>query len=613
MKPPTMMLSCALLLGSWAAAQTDPFQRGAPEQTLPVMRTAGLPPAPSGAAALPATAPGTPSFGNPRTSSDGGNTRVVFDLPTGVSYTLAPTFGGLRIDVQGARIVPAVMARLGSSVSEYRAGAGQLTLVTPFPLSLTDGWRATEANIAGGTRVLILEFGATLAGGAGPTVKGRVLTTAPASPPAVQATLNTPIQTAIQASVAQPSPVAAPSGAPDLGLSSSDQTGLPPGDSIGKITVLPPAPALPGADPDKPSALMGRVPGTLTPGATLGAPRVGKNPGLTRMVLDLPPGTTYRMVPGSGGLRIELSGVGTGAINTSAQNVSPEVKAWRYDPSAGGLSVTFMTGSPTTAHSGWRAQLLPPNTGSDRSRLAVDFSPALADTTPLSRSDRMLASVPPMQVNTGTALLALATSYARPRVVIDPGHGGVDPGAVGSITEKQVTLDVGLRVRDLLQAAGVDVIMTRQTDTQLSRDKNTDLNMRAAMGAGAQMYVSIHVNAMPAANALRGYGIETWWNPNHPLSQNLATLLQNDTAEVTGAANQGLRNTRSLAVLRNSRIPAALIEIGYTSHPVDGLNLKDTNYLDRVALGIATGIRDALVTGVTASGTVLRSAGGAGR
>lgn len=611
MKPTVTILSSMLLIGSWAAAEADPFQRGAPEQSLPSLRAAGTPapvvasPA-SVAPAAPQTMAGSlasaigvqPGFGNPRSSSDGGTTRVVFDLPNSVNYSLTPTFGGLRIDIEGARVIPAVTARMGSSVSEYRAGAGQITLVTPFPLSPTDGWRAYEATIAGGTKVLILEFGATLSGGAGNNVRGKVLTTAPATSPAVQATLNKPIE-GIEAGVSGATPA-------------SSTAGLPPGDTIRTGPVLPPAPALPGAESDKPSALMGRVPGTPVVGASLGAPRVGKNPGQTRMVLDLPAGASYRIVPGTIGLRVELTGVTIGAITTAEQDVSSEVRAWRYEPTSTGVNVTFVTGSPTTVRSGWRAQLLPPS-NSDRSRLAIDFSPAIADTTPLTAREKQMAIVPPLKVNSGTAILALAASYAKPRVVLDPGHGGKDPGAIGSIVEKEVTLDVALRVRDLLQAAGVDVTMTRTTDTQLHADKNTDLNMRAAMGNNAtQMYVSIHVNAIAPQNVLRGYGIETWWNPNHPMSQNLASLLQKNMLLTTAAADQGLHNTRSLAVLRNSKIPAALVEIGFTSHPVDGLNLKDTNYLDRVALGIANGIRDALLSGVTASGTVLRGGVGGG-
>ena len=136
------------------------------------------------------------------------------------------------------------------------------------------------------------------------------------------------------------------------------------------------------------------------------------------------------------------------------------------------------------------------------------------------------------------------------------------------------------------------------------QDKAADLNQRAAMGTpGTGLFLSIHVNALASSTALRGYGVETWWNPNHPLSSAFAGLIQKNVIAVTGAYSRGLKNTTSLAVLRASRIPAALIEIGFTSHPVDGLNLQNTNYLDRVALGIAQGVREALVTGVSAQGT----------
>ncbi|WP_135229121.1 N-acetylmuramoyl-L-alanine amidase [Deinococcus fonticola] len=643
MKARATLLSSALLLSSWAAAQTDPFQRGAPPQATPSLRSGNAVTVPGATLNVPPPAAATPAsasaaspvtaFGNPRSSSDGNTTRIVFDLPASpLTYTLTPTFSGLRIDVQGARVIPAVTARLGATVTEYRAGGGQVTLVTPFPLSTTEGWRASEATIAGGTRVLILEFGGTLSGGAGPTVKGRVLAAAPATTTAAQATLSAPLPTSPSAAAGAglfPGTVgsgaagavgagtvnhATVKGAQTALTSGGNGVGLPPGDTIRTGPVVP-APALPGADSEKPSPLTGRVPGDAGASVPLSAPRIGKNPGLTRVVLDLPAGASYRLVPTALGMRVELSGVTVGPAAQMEADVSPEVRGWRYDAVSGGVHVSLLTAAPTTVRSGWRSQLLPPASGSDRYRLAIDLSPALADTTALKPSEKIVASVPPIPTARGTAILALSASYARPRVVIDPGHGGIDPGAVGAVVEKEVNLAVGLRVRDLLKAAGVDVVMTRDRDTQLSRDKNTDLNMRAGLGTpGTQLYVSIHVNAMAPANVLRGYGIETWWNPNHPLSQNLAALLQRNTIQTTAAFDQGLKSSRSLAVLRNSRIPAALIEVGFTSHPVDGLNLRDDNYLDRLALGIANGIRDALITGVTANNSVTRSAvGGAGK
>lgn len=584
MKPSALAIATALLLTSQAAAQSDPFQRSVPAQVTPSLKTNSAPAAP-----LTLTGVQNQSFGNPRSSSDGATTRVVFDLPSGVTYSLTPTFTGLRIDVQGARVLPAVMGRMGASVSEYRASGGQVNLTTPFPLALKDGWRASEATIANGNRVLIVEFGSTLSGGAAASVRGKVQAAAPAS-------------AAVQSSVSAPVPTG------------NVVASMPPGDTIRTGPVLPPAPSLPDSDVSKPNALSGKAAGRLQAGASLGAPRIGKNPGMTRIVLDLPAGTSYRVIPGGLGLRVELKGVSVSS-DLSQQDVTPEVRAWRLDGAAGGVNATFITASPTTERGGWRAQLLPPVDGSTLSRLAIDFSPAIADLSPVPARDKLLGAVPPVPATKGTAMLALSANYVKPCVVLDPGHGGVDPGAVGTIVEKQVTLAVALRVRDLLQAAGVDVLMTRDRDTQLSTDKVRDLNMRAALGTttNSQMYVSIHVNAMPAQNALRGYGIETWWNPNHPLSQSLAGVLQRNMIQTTSGYSQGLKNNRSLAVLRGSRIPAALVEVGYTSHPVDGVNLQDSNYLDRVALGIASGIREALVTGITASGAVQGSVGGGDR
>lgn len=580
MKQRAILLSSVLLL---SVAGSGLAQSGVPsgDDVPGAVQGAPLPTAP-----LNLTGVQNATFGSPRSSNDGSLTRVVFDLMPGVTYTMTPTFTGLRLDVQGARVIANVTPRFGNSVIEYRAAAGQVTLITPFPLSLTDGWRANEATLANGNRVLILEISPTITGGASDALRAAVRTTALAS-----------------ASSAAGS--AAPGNAAQAARNTSKDN-LPPGDNITSGKVLPPAPALPGADSSAPSAMTGRVPGTPTR-ATLLPPRIGKNPGQTRVVLDLPPGTTYRVVPGGVGLRVEFTGVNV--VAQVAQNVSPEIRSWRFEASKDGGAITLVTGTPTTARSGWRAQLLPPSSG-DRARLAIDLSPALADLTPVSTADSVIAAVPPLSASRGSAILALSASYVRPRVVIDPGHGGRDPGAVGAVVEKEVTLDVAMRVRDLLTAAGVDVVLTRDGDRELNPSKNTDLEMRAGMGNnGAQLFVSIHVNAIDARNALRGYGVETWWNPNHQLSSTLAGLLQSRMVDMTGAFNQGLKSGRSLSVLRNSRIPAALVEIGYTSHPVDGLNLQDNNYLERVAVGIAQGIREALVTGVTSAGAV----GGAGK
>lgn len=577
-------------------AQPDPFQRSAPTQNTPVLQTTQAPVAQAAPPSLPAQAP---SFGSPRTSSDSSTTRVVFDLPTGVAYTLTPTFTGLRLDVRGARITPAVTARLGPSVTEYRATSTNVLLSTPFPLALSDGWRASEATLASGSRVLILEFSPTLSGGAGPTLKAGTLkvagVAAPAPAPAVTAVA--PVTAS-----AKPQPLV-----PVAKQPTNLPVGLPPGDTLTSGQGLPAAPILPSApDQNTPNVTAGRVPGSVQAGATLAQPRLGKNPGQTRVVLDLPPGTGYRIVPSGLSLRVELTGV-TAAPQEST-DVSPELRSWRYSQEGGTLVATLVTGTPMSMRRGWHVQLLPPLAG-DRSRLVLDLSPAYADLTPLPAAQRQIAAVPPVPATRGTAMLALSASYVQPRVVIDPGHGGKDPGAVGIIVEKEVNLEIARRVQTLLRAAGVDAVLTRANDTFIP------LEGRPAIASpGTQLFVSIHVNSTEPYAALRNYGIETWWNPNHPLSSNLAQVLQDNMVEMTGAVSRGLKNRTSLSVLRNSRVPAALVEVGFTSHPIEGQNLLDSNYLDRLAVGIARGIRQALVTGITASGSGTPvAAGGAGK
>lgn len=572
----TLLLGGGFALAAAPAQPTDPFLR-----TRPAAAQGGL----SAAQALPVT-----TFGTPRFSSGNGNTRAVFDLPAGLRYVLTPTYSGLRLDVtfgpgQTQTLAAQHLTTPGSAVSDYTltpdpGGGGQLLLQTPFPLGGTQGWSASETTLASGGRVLIVTLGATLSGGADSSVSGSVQNIASPS---------------ISGSVEVGNDSAAP-----LPVASAQTDQLPPGDTAAPLnsgTLPAVTPAL-NNNADSSRLITGVVRGNSVSGVgapLLAAPRVGKNPGLTRVVLDLPPGTGFRVTPLPLGLRIDLSGVNASQL-ASLPDLTPQLRAWSFAPNLTGVSLTLLTAFPITLRSGWRNVLLPAGGSGQLARLALDLSPALADTTPMAA-----LALAPLRSSRST-MLAFSGAPNRPKVVLDPGHGGSDPGAVGQVVEKEVTLAVARRVRADLNSAGIDVIMTRDADTKLAASKNTDLKMRADLGTGvAQLFVSIHVNSMEANAALRGYGIETWWNPNHPNSQALALSLQQDAVAATAAYSRGLYNTQSLAVLRQSRIPAALIEIGYTSHPVDGLNLKDSNYLDRVAYGVASGIRDALQSGLGAN------------
>ncbi|WP_146237173.1 N-acetylmuramoyl-L-alanine amidase family protein [Deinococcus yavapaiensis] len=548
----------SLLLVSGALAQPSPFLNTPP----PSPATPVLTPLPS-TTTVPATplqiAPQMPLLGVPRTSNAGGVTRFVLDLPPGASYTLTPTFGGLRVDVTDVRTAPAsgrnVSAELTAWSYQPTTTGVTVLLETPFPLGLDSGWRALDVPPDGVLpHRLALDLGALLQGGATGEAAKALRTTPPVTIP--QQT--PPTQTA-------PTP--------------TEPSQTPPSSESSRVPATPVTPFVP-ATPVTPSVPSPTLPsGALLP---LTPPRVGKNSGFTRIVLDLPPNATYALVQNSNSVRVDLRGVT--ALAEVAQPDTPELAQWQIEPTLGGITLTLRPTFALTSKGGMRQMFLPPvDASSTLNRLVIDLSPAFSDTSPLSQADTTLPSFP-----------------TPVKIVLDAGHGGVDPGAQqNTIVEKAVTLDVAQRVKALLTAAGATVVMTRDTDTQLSVDKNTDLDMRASMAAPpVNVLVSIHVNSIAPENTMKGYGVETWWYPNNDLSPTLASSLQSSMARFTSAFSRGIKS-KSLAVLRGARVPAALVEIGYASHPVDSQNLLNPAYLERVAAGVAWGIRDFTIAQAT--------------
>jgi N-acetylmuramoyl-L-alanine amidase len=175
----------------------------------------------------------------------------------------------------------------------------------------------------------------------------------------------------------------------------------------------------------------------------------------------------------------------------------------------------------------------------------------------------------------------LSPSLSGKTVVIDPGHGGEETGAVGpgGHAEKQINLAVGLRLKPLLEAAGAQVLMTRTTDarvlaperaaeaTSSAERTQLDLAARSAMSnaAGADLYVSIHANGGPPGDG----GTEVYWansNLNAPLSLRLAELAQAELLGALGLADRGFKQ-RPFNVIRMSEAPAMLVEMGFMTDP----------------------------------------------
>ena len=212
-------------------------------------------------------------------------------------------------------------------------------------------------------------------------------------------------------------------------------------------------------------------------------------------------------------------------------------------------------------------------------------------------------------------------------VVIDAGHGGKDPGAIGvaGMQEKTVVLDVAQRLEKLLEAAGVKVTMTRKDDTFFSLPERTAIASRSR----ADLFISIHANSSPVRSV---HGVEVYClkdlgtlekneaqrQANHKLmfknlsmkkgslsledivedmlythkqsvSPALATKLADRVAQTAKANDRGDKQSRFF-VLRNTLIPAVLVEIGFVTNPKEGRLLKTGDYRQRIAEGLANGI-----------------------
>jgi N-acetylmuramoyl-L-alanine amidase len=168
-------------------------------------------------------------------------------------------------------------------------------------------------------------------------------------------------------------------------------------------------------------------------------------------------------------------------------------------------------------------------------------------------------------------------------VAIDAGHGGKDTGAIGptGLLEKDVVLDVAQRVRELLVKTGVRVIMTRETDAFVELQERP----RLAKQQGATVFVSIHANAStrPASN-----GSETYYLS--PQSQVLAQLVQEELARVPNLMPRGTK-TANFLVLRESDMPAILVEVAYVSNIDEEARLRQQAFRQRLAEAVARGVQ----------------------
>lgn len=227
----------------------------------------------------------------------------------------------------------------------------------------------------------------------------------------------------------------------------------------------------------------------------------------------------------------------------------------------------------------------------------------------------------------------LAKGKKLKRIVLDPGHGGRFPGACAhGLEEKEINLSVARKLKRMLEDRGIEVLMTRTRDTELSEDLSTDLDLRCDFSNSkrADIFVSIHANAGPpsatgfevfiprpefeldrrTAKAARqapvkGDKVEGEVKPDSKLdtiawrmllqeyytqSESLAQRISEGLSMHIDDNNRGIYNHREFRVITYTRCPAVLVEMGFMSNRATARKLATDSYRTSVAKGIARGI-----------------------
>lgn len=177
-------------------------------------------------------------------------------------------------------------------------------------------------------------------------------------------------------------------------------------------------------------------------------------------------------------------------------------------------------------------------------------------------------------------------------IVIDPGHGGADSGAKdGGVMEKQLTLPIGRLIASKLALGGATVILTRKTDVFIPLTTRADI----ANKSHADFFVSCHINDSGGSRNMAG--TITFHHMKNAISRVLAECIQNEIAKVSGIPAVGVWSDGKIypqsgfSVLRNTKMPAVLVEFGFIDNASDRKRMVTDQFQDAVATAVVQGIK----------------------
>ncbi len=180
-------------------------------------------------------------------------------------------------------------------------------------------------------------------------------------------------------------------------------------------------------------------------------------------------------------------------------------------------------------------------------------------------------------------------------VVVDAGHGGSDPGAtypVGvqnpQVKEKDITLDIALKIKENLEDAGIKVIMTRTGDTYPTLKERVEI----ANSSEADLYISVHINAMDNKDEIDG--VQVYYHETSEFGKKLAKTVYDNLVDYTNLTERNIQNGSSLYVLKNTLMPAILTETGFITNEKDRAYIQTEKGKQNIADAISQGVLEAL-------------------
>lgn len=178
----------------------------------------------------------------------------------------------------------------------------------------------------------------------------------------------------------------------------------------------------------------------------------------------------------------------------------------------------------------------------------------------------------------------------QPLIIIDAGHGGIDPGSDShGILEKDINLEIALKLQEVLHENGYSVLMTREDDNSLSLRERSDF----ANEKEADLFISLHQNCY--AQDASVHGIEVYYNSDKTTNdQQLAQMIQESLINETGAKNRGIHSDNGLVVTRETIMPAVLVETAFISNDDELDLIMSDDYQNKVVKGIVVGIEEFL-------------------